>query len=221
MSKPLFLKELRETWWMGLAALVVLASLVLDVIGVELGPYLHIQWKQHLRDAPFLRNDFAPTVGMITFCLGSALGLWQTLTESAAGTWSFLLHRPISRRRIVVTKLLAGGTVMLAGVGLPLLAYLLWAMWGSYVAPFELWMTENTFRFWLAGSVAYPAAFLCGIRPGRVYVSRLWPTVPALLIFAAQLEFDFVPTARWCLMPIGIALLLPSIVFAARNRDYA
>lgn len=221
MSKPLYFKELRETWWMGVAALVVLTTLVIDAMGFGFGPDLLIHWYQQLTFTPFLRNDFAPTVGMIAFCLGCALGLWQTLSESATGNWSYLLHRPISRRRIMATKLLAGGTVMIAGIGLPLLAYLLWAIGGSHAMPFEFWMTENTLRFWLAGFVAYPAAFLCGIRPARVYVSRLWPIVPASLIFAVQLEFDFAPTGRWCLIPVGVALLVPAIFFAADNRDYA
>lgn len=220
MSKPLLFKELRETWWMGLAAAVVVLCIVVDAMGVGIGSNWRLQWRP-LRYSPFLSPDFSITIGTTAIFLGTALGLWQTMAESVAGTWSYLLHRPVSPRQVVATKALAGTAVFLVGIGLPLLMYLLWALSGGHGAPFELWMTEDTLRLWMTGFVAYLTAFLCGIRTARIYVSRLWPAVPGLLIIAAQLELEAFPTVAWWLTFIGAGLLLPAIFFAAEHRDYA
>ena len=218
MSMALFIKELRETWWMGLLALVAVVSIAFDAVGVDLGPDWRIRFLK-LRQSPFLANDFAFAIGMTAICLGTALGLWQSISESVMGTWSFLLHRPIGRSQLIATKLAAGMAVLIVGIGLPLLGYLIWALSGAHAAPFEFWMTENTFRFGMVGVVAYLAAFLTGIREARIYLSRLWPVVPALLIIAAQ--EDSWPLAGWCLILSGIVVFLPAIFFAAEHRDYA
>lgn len=221
MSKPLFFKELRETWWMGLAAGLVVLCVVINETGVSFSVDGRIRWVVPLRYSPFQGRDFPMVIGTITLLAAAALGLWQSLAESITGTWSYLLHRPISRRQVVVTKLLAGTLVLLAGIGVPLFAYLLWALCGTHGTPFELWMTYDTLRFCMTGALAYPAAFLCGIRPARIYASRLWPAVPVILIFAAQLELSALPTIGWQLILVGAVLLIPSILFAAVNRDYA
>jgi hypothetical protein len=222
MSSPLFYKELREIWWMGLIALVVVAFIVFDAMGVELGHDWRIQWFRKRGQSPFIgQHDFAANVGFTVLCLGGALGLWQTLVESVGGTWSYLLQRPIARRRVVATKLVAGMTLLVVSIGLPLLGYFLWALSGAHGAPFELWMTEDTLRFWATGTVGYLAAFLIGIRTARVYVSRLWPLVPVWLIFAAQFEYELSPTIGWWLVFVGAIFSLPSIFFAALDRDYA
>lgn len=221
MSSPLFYKELREIWWMGLIALVATACLVVDAMGIELGHDWRIQWFRQRGQSPFLGNDFAFSIGVTAFCLGGALGFWQTFAESVSGNWSYLLHRPVTRGQVIATKLVAGMTLLVVSIGLPLLGYCLWALSGTHGAPYELWMTEDTLRLWATGTVGYLATFLVGIRTARVYVSGLWPLVPAWLIFAAQLEFELFPTAAWWLVVVGVVFLLPSIFFAAEDRDYA
>ncbi len=110
---------------------------------------------------------------------------------------------------------------MLVGIGLPLVVYLSWSFEGGHAMPFELWMTDDTMRFWMIGIVTYLATFLCGLRPARTYVSRLWPLVSAVLIMMAQTVLSSFPVVGWCLILLGIGLLLPSIFFVAEHRDYA
>ena len=220
MSHPLLVKELREIWWMGLAALVVASCVAIDAMGIGFSNDGQILWRRKRGQSPFIgASDFSSSIGWTALFLGSALGLWQTLSESVTGTWSFLLHRPITRRQVVATKLLAGTGLLIVSIGLPLLFYFLWAMSGVHKAPFELWMVEDTLRFWAAGMAGYLAAFLAGIRTARIYVSRLWPLVTGLLIFVAQEEAW--PNVGWCLILLGVVLLLPSVFFAALHRDYA
>ena len=219
MSSPLLSKELREIWWMGLAALVAAAFVAFDAMGIGIGHDWRIDWGQRRGRIPFLSGDFRLGIGMTAICLGAGLGLWQTMSESITGTWSYLLHRPIRRGQIIATKLFAGVGILIISIGLPFLVYFLWALSGVHAAPFEFWMMEDSLRLWAAGVVAYLAAFLTGIRTAHIYISRLWPVVPAGLIIAAQEEAW--PTVGWCLVLAGIVLLLPSIFFAAENRDYA
>jgi hypothetical protein len=221
MSRPLFLKELRETWWMGLIALVVAGGIAIDEMGLRFDHDGRIQWALERGRSPFLDVDLAVGFGATALCLGAALGFWQTLSESVTGTWSYLLHRPISRKAIIGTKLLAGLSILLISLGLPFLIYFLWALSGAHAAPFEFWMMEGTLQMLAAGLVGYLAAFLAGLRDARFYVSRLWPVLPALLIFLAQAEYEWLPTAGWVLILLAAGLYLPSIFFAAENRDYA
>lgn len=222
MSSTLFAKELRETWWMGLMALVAAGCVVIDAMGVGLGHDWRIQWTQNRGQSPFLARDFSYAIGVTALCLGGALGLWQTMSEGMIGTWSYILHRPISRFQVIATKLFAGVVILFVSIGLPLLGYLVWALSEVHAAPFELWMTEDTLRLWMSGVVGYLATFLTGIRTARIYMSRLWPLVPALLIFEGQQEYyPWLPTVGWFLILIAAVLFLLSIFFAAEQRDYA
>lgn len=228
MSIPLMLKEWRETWWMGLAALGFLLLLVLTEMGLRFDDrHFRLYWELQRESgwwepAPFLRADFSQIVGITACILGGVLGLWQTLGESVRGTWAYLLHRPLRRGDVVLTKLLFGGGLLLLSTGIPLLTYLVWAMLpGTHAQPFELWMTTETFRMWLGGTLVYLAAFLVGIRAARFYVSRLWPLVLAVLIVFAVSEQGILPGLNSWLIVVSDVVLIAAIWFAAEDRDYA
>ena len=182
MIRVLIGKELREIWWMGALAAVFISLPVLEGCGVEFDERrLSIGRARNEMGAldmpvPFTDGDLFQFVAFAGIVLGIVLGLWQTLLESLQGTWQYLLHRPLKRETIIASKLLGGIVVVLAGTGLPLLAYLIWALIPrTHPSPFELWMTEEVMIAWLFGSAFYLAGFLCGIRPARWWVSRLFP----------------------------------------------
>ena len=84
----------------------------------------------------------------------------------------------MSRRAIILTKLLSGALLLLACTSLPILIYAAWAAApGTHPAPFE-WSMTGPMRSNLAGDAAVlPGAFASGIRPARWFGSRLLPLV--------------------------------------------
>ncbi len=229
MSKALIIKELRETWWLGLLAALLLGLYLFvqmgyqpDVFSLSFRRQVNYQGRLVV-PLPYLSEGFRDAVLWIAGGLGLIVGLWQTVSESVQGTWLFLLHRPLSRRSIIHSKLAAGLTVTAVATAIPLLIYLIWAMTpGTHANPFELWMTSEAIVACLVGLTCYLAAFLCGMRDARWYVSRLVPLVPVL--FFGFIFFNGVPGL---ITPLGIAtlpvdaILIAAILFAARNRDYA
>ena len=197
MSKALAIKELREFWWLGLLAAILISMLVCEVMGYWFDVRTmsvvreRNSWGWVTADQPFLAPGWNTMVMTICGGLGLLVGLWQTLSESVQGTWLFLLHRPFSRRNIMLTKLVAGLTLVGVSTAVPLLVYLAWAMTpGTHAQPFELWMTAETVFAWQMGPMIYLGAFLTGLRDARWYVSRLWPVgVILFLAFMARICF--------------------------------
>ena len=69
MSKSLIIKELRETWWLGLIAMILMGLMVWDAMGYEIDVYrLSIKQRtiyysgQYNISVPFLRRDFGPAL---------------------------------------------------------------------------------------------------------------------------------------------------------------
>jgi len=229
MNRTIILKELRDVWWMGLLAAVLIALPVLAGMGFEFDDRtLQIR---RTRDSlgglavpvPFTTEDLHKTVCYGAAGLGLLLGLWQTLSESVQGTWQLLLHRPVERRTVILSKLAAGLLVLLVSTGIPLLVYLVWAMMpATHPRPFALWMTQEVFIGWLSGTVFYLAGFLCGIRPARWWGSRLFPLVFVGIL--ALLAWEAIPalTGLWFWILLLTSLVYAAaILFAARHRDYA
>lgn len=229
MIRALVEKELREHWWMGLLAALFISNLVVVRMGVEFNEYvLRIERPRNelgvlIVPVPFTDQSLQHCVAFTAAALGLALGLWQTLSESVQGTWLYLLHRPIERRSILLSKLASGLFVLLPSTGLPLLVYLLWAASpGTHPHPFKLWMMRDVFIAWFSGTFCYLAAFLCGLRPARWWGSRLWPLLPVVMM--EFLIFAFLPTlsALWgWLIVLSNLVYFGAILFAVEHRDYA
>ncbi|MCA9076130.1 MAG: hypothetical protein KDA93_13965 [Planctomycetaceae bacterium] len=229
MSKSLIIKELRETWWLGLIAALLLGLYLFvqmgyqpDVFSLSFRRLENYQGRLVIPQ-PFLVAGFREAVLWIAAGLGLIVGFWQTVSESVQGTWLFLLHRPLSRQSVILSKLVSGLMVTAVAIAVPLLMYLMWAMTpGTHANPFELWMTTESIVAWLVGLTTYLAAFLCGMRGARWYASRLVPLVPVL--FFGLMIFGGVPGL---ITPLGFAtlpvdvILIAVILFTARHRDYA
>jgi hypothetical protein len=111
------------------------------------------------------------------------LGLKQTAWESAYNTYHFLLHRPVSRKFIVATKLAVGAVLVLALGSLTILAYATWAAGtGNSPTPFYWSMTANAWQILAALLLVYLGAFLSGIRPARWFGTRLAPLVSGIAV---------------------------------------
>jgi len=177
MIKALAIKELRESLGITVVAALVMAILFWNQISI-------LSSSQDV-GIPFVRDLFSSLSVAIAGGMAGYLGLKQTITESTSGTFSYLYSRPISRRRIILTKLSVGSLLVLSLITLSNLSYGVWAATpGNWAGPFQWSMT---FDAWVwAGSLPllYLGSFLSGIRPGRWFGTRLVPLAGAAVIVA-------------------------------------
>jgi hypothetical protein len=153
--------------------------------------------------------------------LAITLGFRQSAWEPSQGTALYLLHLPLRRRTIVLTKLLTGVGILLACTLAPILIYATWAaMPRTHPGPFEWEMVGGSLRIWLLLPLVYLGAFASGIRPARWFGSRLLPLassfVPATISFAVPL---------WWLLGLPIlcvaaAILVNVVIWESETRDF-
>jgi len=218
MYRALAYKELRETWWLGAIAFLILAAHVCSAVGLHFDfERFSIRWEIVRTAIPFATGELDELLLYTASILGAALACWQTLGESFRGTWRFLRQRPMSLNAIVLTKIGTGVALLLGVTAVPVLFYALWAATPeTHASPFQWSMTVPTWRIWLVSSTAYLAAFLVGIRDVRWYGSRLWPVAPAVVWIWLVSMLDL-PALIPTLLINGI--LVGAILFASADRD--
>ena len=114
-------------------------------------------------------DDFLTMYFFIGVALAIALGFRQSAWEPSQGTALYLLHLPLARRTIFLTKLLTGIGLLLVCTLLPILIYATWAaMPRTHPGPFEWTMTGPA----LPGLAPHAARVSRGVRqrhpPGTV-----------------------------------------------------
>ena len=203
------------------AALGCYLALVVNLMGAQV-----FDWVPGIpsgtREVPFTGGDFTGFYTLVSVVFAVALGFRQSAWESARGTYLFLLHRPLARDRIFLTKLAVGGGVLLLGAGLPIVLYGWWAaVPGHHPSPFAWSMTGPAWRLAFLTPLLYLGAFLSGLRPARWFGTRLLPLVAAV-VFLVLLN---VLPSWWSLsFPLAVllyGLLVANVCFVARTRDYA
>ena len=217
MLRAMIAKELRETYWIALAALGIYVLCTLELMGYNLKSMVYME--RHV--IPFASGEFTSMFGSISVCLALALGFRQALWESFRGTWPVLLHRPVSRWWMVGVKLSAGLGLYLATAAAPILLYAGRAATpGTHASPFQWSMTLDTWQIWLAITGLYLGAFLVGIRPARWFGSRLLPLVGAGILVVVLAVLDW---WQWSLLGVLAVdgCLVATILFVASSRDYS
>jgi ABC-type transport system involved in multi-copper enzyme maturation permease subunit len=172
-------------------------------------------------DVPFVEGQFETILFFIGAALAITLGFRQSAWEPSQGTAQYLLHFPLTRRTIFLTKLATGISLLLGCTLLPILIYAIWAaMPATHAGPFEWSMTWTAFLVWLHMPIAYLGAFASGIRPARWFGSRLLP-----LVSAALAGTTVAVVAHW--WPIALPLLLlvavvlvSDILWEVETRDF-
>jgi ABC-type transport system involved in multi-copper enzyme maturation permease subunit len=172
-------------------------------------------------DVPFVQGDFLPMLFFIGAALAITLGFRQSAWEPSQGTALYLLHLPLTRRTIFLTKLFSGIGLLLACTLLPILIYATWAaIPGTHPGPFEWSMTWQAFQLWLLMPIVYLGAFASGIRPARWFGSRLLPLLA--VAFTGSL---LATLAQWSLIAAPLLLLVEvgfvsDILWEAETRDF-
>ncbi len=173
---------------------------------------------------PFLSDGFAQPFSTVTFLMAVGLAVWQTSSESRGGAWLFLLHRPVSRRAIVLSKLAVGLCVLLVCSALPIVLYGAWAARpGTHASPFEWSMTTETWRLWWLMPPVYLGTLLTMLRPASWFGTRLLPCAAGFWWIANRHAYN---VAFWPTWFEGGALLAIDLIFiaclllVAREREY-
>jgi ABC-type transport system involved in multi-copper enzyme maturation permease subunit len=173
-------------------------------------------------DVPFVEGQFVTILFFIGAALAITLGFRQSAWEPSQGTAQYLLHLPLTRRTIFLTKLTTGISLLLGCTLLPILIYAIWAaMPATHAGPFEWSMTWTAFQVWLLMPLAYLGAFASGIRPARWFGSRLLPlcsvAVAGSIVAAAALGWWLIALP---LLLLVAAVLVSDILWEVETRDF-
>ena len=225
MIRAMIVKELRETWWIAGIALALQLLLVRGITSERLSHshgYSPTGVFTSSTEIPFIGGGFTASFMMIAVLAALALGLRQTLAESASGTYQFLLHRPWRREKFILAKLAVGCGLLLVSGALPIIIYACWAATPGHVAaPFEWSMTLDAWWIWAEIPAAYMAAFLVGVRPAA------WLGTRCLPLLAVAMAVGILHLMPWPFVLPTIGLLLTDaalagmICYVARTRDYS
>ncbi|MCG8449649.1 MAG: hypothetical protein MI725_08725 [Pirellulales bacterium] len=172
MVKALAIKELRESLGLIVLGLIGAVGVVGPLMGVAVVP-----WKGAAETwNPFVNEMHLEKQGFLLGIFAFVLGLKQTAWEIHQGTFRYLLHRPISRNKVFLVKLLIGTAAIVAVNGFMILLYAWWsATPGNHPSPFFWSMTYPSWQLALSLLIVYLSAFLSGVRQARWIGTRLVP----------------------------------------------
>lgn len=218
--RALALKELREVFGIAAVALGCYLALAVSAMGA-----LVFVWVPGLprgsEDVPFT-GDFNGVFEFLSILFSVALGFRQSAWESSRGTYLFLLHRPLRRNTVFLTKLAVGSGVLVFCGSVPIVVYAAWAaVPGHHAGPFEWSMTAAVWHFLFLTPLVYLGAFLSGLRPARWFGTRLLPLAASLGLLVLV---NALPWWWYLSLPEALVLyaaLAANVCFVARVRDYA
>jgi hypothetical protein len=176
MIRALVVKELRES--LPLVALLALAIAYAQatLTGWTFNASTRAAGVSY--QTPFVTTQFIPLMPIVCGAFAALLGLKQSAWEDVRGTYHYLLHKPLARRRITAVKLATGATLaMLAGAAMILIHGLWAASPGKHGSPFYWAMTADAWRVWVTLPLWYLSAYLSGLRPALWWGTRLAPLV--------------------------------------------
>lgn len=226
MIRAIVMKEWRETRAFALLALAIYCLYVGNLTGRG-GPVLRsiasIMPGAAARppDVPFVEGNFATMLGFVGCVLAITLGFRQSAWEPHQGTILYLLHLPLPRRTIILTKLLTGiGLLLLCSLA-PILAYAAWAATPrTHPGPFVWSMTGPAFRALAMMPLVYLGAFASGLRPARWFGTRLFPLAAVPLPAIATLAVPSWWLFGLPILALAAAFLVAAILQEAETRDY-
>ena len=223
-------KELRESLpWMLLTAIVFLAigGFILRAQAYHGSPnwyYSSLSPGNVVDSYQIIRYSPLRMIGswllVTSFGLGLALGVRHFWIPLFTKTWSFLLHRSVSRQTILGAKLTAATVAFVVSLGFG------WTVLYRLACRSELFMLPPPGRvfiegwlFIVLGLVAYLGAALTALSTARWYTTKIFglafATVVICMIFSQwRLSWAF------AIVIIGIVVLLSQIIDTFLNREF-
>ena len=220
MTSALLYKEFRETLPIAAVGLACLVFVALDAM--EYSPIPDLLGGRISGAIPFLSwgDSFAGNFQMTAGALALALGFWHSLGDFWGEAHLFLLHRPVARRSIYVTKLVVGLAAYLLCAVIPIVLYACWAATpGTHASPFDWSMTLPVWGAWFSAVTLYLGAFLSGLRPAAWIGTRLAPLAAAAAVLAITQTVGYLPGPLSVVL--YVLLLIAAILFTAEGRDFA
>jgi ABC-type transport system involved in multi-copper enzyme maturation permease subunit len=219
--KAIALKELREILAIAAAALGGYLALTASLMGARVFDWVP-GMPRGTEEVPFTGGGFATFFTFVSVVFAVALGFRQSAWESSRGTFLFLLHRPVPRNGIILTKLAVGAGAFLFCAGLPIVVYASWAaVPGHHPSPFAWSMTGPAWQLLFLLPLLYLGAFLSGLRPGRWFGTRLLPLIASVTFLVLLSDLPWWWTLAFPLAVVLYGLLVANVCFVAKVRDYA
>jgi hypothetical protein len=175
--KALIQKDLRENLKIALIGLLIFSLLLLQayqscfstltqlLVGNSAGQISDLQ--------PLLAVSLLTEAAFFCAIFGAGLGWLQTRNEAHRDLWAFLIHRPVTRTDIFLSKTIAGLCLYIFAAGLPLAILIAVVRTPGHVAaPFEWAMVLPSVSIFLTGVAFYFAGLLTGLRQARWFASR-------------------------------------------------
>lgn len=193
-------KEIRENFVWALLMLLALAAALGYAVHADAGSGLS------------LVGNTMVMVSAVSFpIIGLALGLLQVLQVRRTGRWGFLIHRPLSRTRIVLAKVIGGLLLYTFSSAVPLAVIVAWvATPGHLPAPFDWHMILPRLADLIGGIVWYSTGLLVAARQARWIGSRLMPLGFTLLVSAFAWALPLTFWQALVMFIVATALILPA-----------
>ena len=208
--KAIFLKELRQWWRLGAAGLLI-QSAVLWLRALRCVDEVRAfrQLDAGLPDGvspllPTPGNQVTITIGMAVFAM--VIGIAQSLADGERDRRAFLLHRPLSPRRIFLARSVAGLTLFALAIVVPYLVFVVWAaVPGSVPAPWVPQMLIPTAIDTIGAVAYYFAGTLLTLRGAPWFGVRLAP-LGAAIVFTAMTYSNQSDSGAVPLLLVGLSV---------------
>lgn len=165
-------------------------------------------------------SNAGPFLLIASIGLGLALGIRQFWMEQVTRTWSFLIHRSVSRGAVLWSKIAAAAIVFIISMGV-IWSILYW--YSQRPGLFAVPSTEKIFAegwiFVISGFMVYLGMALAGLSRARWYATRLFGLLFAALMVVAILCQWSLPWA-FIFILFGMAILLSQIIETFLSREF-
>jgi hypothetical protein len=223
-------KELRESLpWMILAAIIFLAigGFILRAqvyygrfnwYYSSLSPGNVIDTYQLTRYSPL--QMIGPWLLVTSIGLGLVLGVRHFWIPHFTKTWSFLLHRSVSRQTILGAKLAAATVAFILSLGFGwTVLYRLACRSELFVVPPPGRVFIEGWLFIVLGLVAYLGAALTALSTARWYTTKIFSLAFATVVIC-MIFIQWRLSWAFAMVIIGIVVLLSQIIDAFLKREF-
>ncbi len=218
-------KELREStilMVLAMAAFTFMAGSMIHDFGLKGGDdyqyYVHNGNYQRFHNTPV--NEIGDILMFVSVSLGLGLGALHFWVPLLTRTWSFLIHRSVSRETILRSKLLCAALAFGVCLGIPWI----WAHW--YLNHVKITGFPPNPRVlcegWLfigLGFVLYLGIALSAMTSARWYTTRFFGVISAIIVLSWMFYLASL-SAGLTLLVISTIILLSQLVVTFSRREF-
>ena len=225
MKTYLIKKELKSVWKWGAFAITVL--FLVFIIGESIGLHYSIVEMPRVLLSGELGSLESPLVSkgyhyywflVVSFLLGVILAVVQIRPEIQLKTFQFLMHRPVTKKNILDTKILAGLFVLVVSIGIPFsFIALVCLIPGNYAAPFYPdMMIDWVFGIYCACCI-YLSVFYCCLQEGKY---RKWFSLLSTPVFCMTIFYLSNNFSGWFMLLTTPLIWYFAIFSSFEERDF-